>query len=118
MSLSPADETYDTRVRLGLNRAEFARLLGVRPAQVRKWETEGQPDPSNAALAAMRLALELHECRKLPWMAGLWAPAQFARNELMAMLAHAHMMDERRAFVAATQVLNAILEHRPEKVRV
>jgi hypothetical protein len=116
--MTPTEETFDTSVKLGLNRATFARLLGVRPAQVRKWETEGHPNPSNAALAAMRMALELHECRKLPWMAELWPQAQFARDELMAMLAHAHMMNERRVFVAATQVLNAVLEHQTEKARV
>jgi hypothetical protein len=116
--MTPTEETFDTRVKLGLTRAAFAKLLGVRPAQVRKWETDGQPDPSNAALAAMRLALELHRERQLPWMAELWPQAQFARDELMAMLAHAHMMDERRAFTAATQVLSAVLAHRPEKVRV
>jgi transcriptional regulator with XRE-family HTH domain len=113
--MTPTEETFDTRVKLGLTRASFASLLGVRPAQVRKWETEGQPDPSNAALAAMRMALELHECRRLPWMEELWPQAQFARDELMAMLAHAHMVAERRAFVAATQVLNAVLEQRPER---
>jgi transcriptional regulator with XRE-family HTH domain len=114
--VTPTEETFDTRVKLGLTRAAFAKLLGVRPAQVRKWETEGQPDPSNAALAAMRLALELHWERQMPWMAELWPQAQFARDELNAMHAHAHKLAERRVFVAATQVLNAVLARKPEKV--
>jgi len=117
--MTPTEETFDTRVKLGLTRAAFATLLGVRPAQVRKWETEGQPDPSNAALAAMRLALRVHELERnpLPWMTDeLWATAQIASNELRAMAEQVHMRADYRTFCQAIQVLRALLEHAPKKV--
>jgi transcriptional regulator with XRE-family HTH domain len=116
---TPTVETLDTRVELGLTRASFAKLLGVRPAQVRKWETPGQPDPSNAALAAMRLALRLHELERnpLPWMTDeLWATAHIASNELRAMAEQTHTRADYRTFCHAIQVLRALLEQQPKKV--
>lgn len=90
-------------------------MLRVRPAQVRKWETEGEPDPSAAALTAMRLAVELERQRRLPWMTDqLWEAAQIALDDLKAMLGNTVMREERKSFTYAIQVLSALLAQRPE----
>jgi DNA-binding transcriptional regulator YiaG len=89
--MTSADEVREIRERkLGMDRTAFGLALGIKGkgsayAQVRKWEA-GVVAPSDAALTAMRLLVELQECRRLPWMTEeLWRTAQIAQNELRAM---------------------------------
>lgn len=66
--MSPAEEVQNCRGKLRLNRSEFGRRLGLSPTaaypQVRKWE-EGIGEPSAAAMTAIRLLVELQECRRM-----------------------------------------------------
>jgi transcriptional regulator with XRE-family HTH domain len=93
-SVISAEETRACRQKLGLTRTAFARALQLGPRgydQVRKWE-EGVVPPNTATLTAMRLLVELHECRRLPWMSDHWTIAQRALDDLLAMYAHASML--------------------------
>jgi DNA-binding transcriptional regulator YiaG len=119
--MTSADEVREIRERkLGMDRTAFGLALGIKGkgsayAQVRKWEA-GVVAPSDAALTAMRLLVELQECRRLPWMTEeLWRTAQIAQNELRAMAEQVHMRAEYRTFCLAIQVLRALLEHAPKK---
>jgi transcriptional regulator with XRE-family HTH domain len=115
-SVISAEETRACRQKLGLTRTAFARALQLGPRgydQVRKWE-EGVVPPNTATLTAMRLLVELHECRRLPWMSDHWTIAQRALDDLLAMYAHASKLSDQRTFVEATQVLRLLLEQRPK----
>lgn len=115
--MTPAEETRACRQKLGRTRTAFARALQLGPRgydQVRKWE-EGVVPPNTATLTAMRLLVELHEAKRLPWMSEeMWSLAQRALYDLLAMYSHAHKREERRVFCEATQVLRLLLEQRPK----
>lgn len=119
--MTPADEVRECRRKLGLDRTAFGHALGIADkasayAQVRKWEAS-IVEPSDGAKTAMRLLVELEECRRLPWMTPeLWDTAQIAQFELRAMAEQSHYRPEYRTFCHAIQVLRALLEHAPKKV--